>query len=269
MGELCSPGADGGIATCGLACYGGTTKCGNKCVDLAIDPQNCGACNTPCSGTCFGGMCCSGNLLWCGSCVDIKTDVNNCGGCGIMCGGPCNNAVCCGVNEVICNGKCANLQSDPLNCSQCGKVCDPDAGTPYCNAGTCTSGVLYSKPFIQSQIPPAQHCTDWNNFRASLSGSYSAITVFGSNDSTGRTCTGSTANQLCNALRTGQPLSVMCDGNAWYAGICSTGIEITANGQCSCSSQYAVRPCINHQDWGGVKTTSCGASSQTLSVICQ
>src|SRR2546428_9176093 len=112
MGQFCSPGGDGGMATCGLQCFGGTVKCGNKCADLQIDPQNCGACSTPCNGTCFNAHCCPGSQLWCGACSDTKTDANNCGGCGITCAGPCNNGVCCGAGETICKRECVNLQSD-------------------------------------------------------------------------------------------------------------------------------------------------------------
>jgi hypothetical protein len=138
-GEFCSPGADGGGSTCGLSCFGGTTKCGNKCADLQIDPQNCGACNTPCNGTCFNAHCCSGNQLYCnGACRDTTTDQNNCGGCGIVCGGPCNNGVCCNNGEQICNGKCTNTQFDPQNCGGCNKPCTNDA-QPNCSMGSCVS----------------------------------------------------------------------------------------------------------------------------------
>lgn len=63
-GTFCSPGAsvdggDAGPATCGLKCFGGTTKCGNKCVDTAIDSYNCGGCNVACDGgtKCVNSMC--------------------------------------------------------------------------------------------------------------------------------------------------------------------------------------------------------------------
>jgi hypothetical protein len=138
-GQFCSPGSDGGQSSCGLACFGGTTKCGNKCVDLKIDPQNCGACGVPCNGTCFNGMCCANNLVWCGACTNISTDKNNCGMCGVQCGGPCNNGVCCGVNEIICNGTCSNTQTDPKNCGMCGNVCG--GNTPGCQNGMCVAYV--------------------------------------------------------------------------------------------------------------------------------
>ena len=39
---------------------------------------------------------------------------------------------------------------------------------------------------------------------------------------------------------------------------------------CSCSAQYALRPCIFHQDWGGVGgNSSCNAPSQTIELVCQ
>jgi hypothetical protein len=133
MGEFCSQ------SMCGLGCFGGTTKCGNKCVDLMIDPQNCGACNTPCNGTCFNGMCCSGNLVYCNGCTNLKTDANNCGGCGIKCGGICNQGTCCNQNEVVCNGQCSNTNFDPQNCGGCNKPCPNNL--PACVNGVCSAAI--------------------------------------------------------------------------------------------------------------------------------
>jgi hypothetical protein len=261
----------------------GQSKCGNACVDTKTDPSNCGKCGTICGGDagvmgggtwgCANGTCaimCPPPKIECmGACVDVQTDDANCG----MCQNPCNlgekcmQGMCCKSNETVCSMKCTDTTSDPQNCGMCGKTCS--GNTPACSNGTCTAALVYSKMFTGGQVPPAQHCTDWNSFRASLNGNFSSITVRGSNDNVGKTCTGMMANQLCNALRTGTATNVMCNGQAWYVGTCTLGIEVSANGQCTCSSQYAVRPCINHQDWGGVKTTSCGAPSQTLEVICQ
>jgi hypothetical protein len=52
-------GGDAGAPTCGLGCFGGTTKCGNKCADTNIDPFNCGGCFQACDGgqSCVNGMC--------------------------------------------------------------------------------------------------------------------------------------------------------------------------------------------------------------------
>ncbi|MGE0872297.1 MAG: glycine-rich protein [Kofleriaceae bacterium] len=44
VGYLCNTTSD----TCELVCSGGTTKCGNTCVDIDHDPNNCGGCgNAP------------------------------------------------------------------------------------------------------------------------------------------------------------------------------------------------------------------------------
>jgi hypothetical protein len=58
-GTFCSPAPDGGPGACGLACFGGTTKCGNKCADTKIDPFNCGGCFNACDGgvSCTNGKC--------------------------------------------------------------------------------------------------------------------------------------------------------------------------------------------------------------------
>jgi hypothetical protein len=210
-----------------------------------------------------------GTVECAGSCVDTKTDSQNCGMCGKACtvGQVCTSSLCCAMGQMVCNGACTNTMGDAQNCGMCGKVCS--GGTPACSGGQCVAALTYSKMFTQSQVPPAQHCTDWNAFRASLTGTYTSITVRGSNNMVGKTCSGAQANQLCQALRTGTATTLVCGADTWYVGTCSAGIEVSAQGQCTCTSQYAVRPCINHQDWGGVQTTSCNAPSQTLEVVCQ
>jgi hypothetical protein len=54
-GVFCSPpyspdGGDAGPATCGIGCFGGSTKCGNRCVDTTLDPFHCGGCFKACDG---------------------------------------------------------------------------------------------------------------------------------------------------------------------------------------------------------------------------
>src|SRR5262249_44469745 len=130
-----------------------------------------------------------------GACVDTKSDNDNCGMCGNACMAmteQCMQGQCCKTGQTICNMMCTDTQTDANNCGMCGKQCS--GMTPYCNGGMCTQGVLYTHMFTGLQVPPAQNCTDWNNFRASLTGSYSSVTVFGSNDMVGKTCTGNAAN---------------------------------------------------------------------------
>jgi hypothetical protein len=55
------------------SCAGGENLCGNRCVDLATDPRNCGACGVHCSegttcqaGVCIGPNACEGSeALFC------------------------------------------------------------------------------------------------------------------------------------------------------------------------------------------------------------
>src|SRR5678815_6126124 len=72
-------------------------------------------------------------------------------------------------------------------------------------------------------------CTAWNNFRASLTGTYSKITLRGSGYSGGVTCGGANANTLCQALRTGSTVtSLACDGNTWNVGECGgTAVSVS------------------------------------------
>jgi hypothetical protein len=85
----------------------------------------------------------------------------------------------------------------------------------------------------------------------------------------GRTCTGPEAAQICSALRDGTQTAIACDGVTWNVFNC-LGIELTAdNAACTCQNPgYSVRPCIAHQDWGGVNTTTCAGPSQTITVTC-
>ncbi len=96
-GEICSSGL------CELTCGGGTTKCGEQCVDTNTDENNCGECGKPCESgqNCIAGLC----------------DLN------------------CGGGTTKCNGACVQLAIDPNNCGSCGNACGP---TSDCLAGVCT-----------------------------------------------------------------------------------------------------------------------------------
>jgi hypothetical protein len=87
-------------------CPAGSTRCGNRCVDLDVDADNCGACDNGCQGasddtanggpTCTGGRCgyvcypgfadCDGRINN-GCETNIGTDPRHCGGCGTQCDG--------------------------------------------------------------------------------------------------------------------------------------------------------------------------------------
>jgi hypothetical protein len=77
--------------------------CNGQCVDLAVDPANCGICGNACAGNhlCQGGSCaCPSGWEECNgagaNCVDTQNDPLNCGGCGTACGSnqSCAAGVC-------------------------------------------------------------------------------------------------------------------------------------------------------------------------------
>lgn len=120
-GVACEPGqVCGQLGVQGVACLcpSGTTLCGSECVDLLIDPRNCGGCGINCVGatgnaqgsghgigTCLAGACifeCAHGWAECnGDPTDncetkVASDPTNCGGCGIHCAKdqPCIGGQC-------------------------------------------------------------------------------------------------------------------------------------------------------------------------------
>lgn len=105
------------------ACPDGQTLCGDACVDLSLDPRNCGACAVDCTqatqdehgiGTCVNGACKFACSTGWGDCdgdsrngceTNINADTNNCGACGSTCdllmGQPCIGGRCA---EETCDG---------------------------------------------------------------------------------------------------------------------------------------------------------------------
>ncbi|RMD99123.1 MAG: hypothetical protein D6812_12175 [Deltaproteobacteria bacterium] len=178
----------------------------------------------------------------------------------------------------------ANSDTDDLGdaCDNCPQDenpeqadCDEDGTGDACDDDNATCG--YSADFTQG-VPStleSSQCIAWKAYRASLTKpSYSSVTIRGTFDTTGVTCTGSAADTLCKALKNGQAVSVNCNGRNWRTGNCAvTGesIELSAAGSiCQCPSpNYIVRPCIGNANWGGANTATCGAPSQTIEVICQ
>ncbi len=150
------------------------------------------------------------------------------------------------------------------------------------------SGISYTASFVLNQDSVPQ-CTAWNTFRGQLSANttYTRVTLRGSRNTTGFSCTGATANTLCQRIRADdRTLSrFTCDGRTWSIGGCGAGIELSVNtfelnntseGICRCLDNPnlgTVRPCINvgNPNWGGMNGGTCSSSnpSQTLEVICQ
>ena len=145
-------------------------------------------------------------------------------------------------------------------------------GRGVCQDGVCSvAGIVFSEDFLQFQSAPAQ-CDRWNDFLFNqlVDGSYSSVTVSGSVDPTGVTCSDpSAATQICQALHHGSFANVFCDGRVWNVGQCS-GVEINVGGGiCQCTfGVHDVRPCLGTA-WGGINADTCNPGSQKLTVICE
>ncbi len=300
------PGCDAPLIKC-LNVDAGSEA--GSCIDITTDINHCGQCTTACStgdagaleagtGNPDSGIAYDGGSAWslgtascsksacaitcptsmteCSDhiCYDTQNFHDNCGACGTACAADtewCTTGHCCAVGTAYCSSSCTDILSDKNNCGTCGNVCG--SSTPVCSAGKCTTAIIYSQAFTSGATPTTQ-CTAWDTFRASLTGTYTSITLSGSNDTTGRTCTGAGANTLCQALHNKTAVSALsCGGYTWNAYLtCSTDVELSADGTvCSCTASpaYDVRPCIANLNWGGVKTVSCSAPSQTLTVTCK
>ena len=148
--------------------------------------------------------------------------------------------------------------------------------------------LLYSQQFEEfaAYYSGQSQYDDWLNFRASLpeSGVHS-ITVKGSNDSVGRTCSDPVkAQQIADAIRAGAAdlspraatLSINCDDFYWNTGSCSLNINDPNNLElnvgpeavvCTCTNNnYVLRPAILSSAWGGIAGSTCNPPTQTLTV---
>ncbi len=125
-GNACASGQVCDSGTCSLQCSGGSTKCGNACVDTNTNPANCGSCGNVCptGQLCSGGTCqslCGGGLTQCGNnCVDTQIDATHCGTCGNACapGATCIAGAC-----VQCNSATTDCDGDGWLVSE-GDCCD-------------------------------------------------------------------------------------------------------------------------------------------------
>lgn len=172
------------------------------------------------------------------------------------------------------------------HCSAGTDLCDVNATCTYtgpgtydctCNSGytgdgfTCTPAPAYeySDAFTNGTVTTSQ-CTAWDTWRAGLATSgYSRLTILGTFDSVGVSCTDPTSVQaLADSIRTETFHTWSCDGRSWRTGYCGGSVELNAVGNlCQCPDPgYVVRPCISNTNWGGVNTDTCNGPSQTMTV---
>jgi hypothetical protein len=138
-------------------------------------------------------------------------------------------------------------------------------------AATLPGHELYTADFTGGAVPPAQACTDWNDFRSRLDGDFTSVILSGSADGDGIACTDpEIATQICNAMEAGAPLAISCGGNTWNVGECGGTAVAVNSAVCACpaSGAHIARPCIGNQNWGGMGTATCGSPTQSLEVRC-
>ncbi len=136
-------------------CAPGTVSCANdpseRCTDIRVRPDHCGACDTVCAGTgtltvaCASGSCsptCDTAHADCnkdgtdGCEIDVKTDPKNCGACGHDCSTNGASSTTCVAG--VCTPKCTTNRADcsTPNASTTDDGCETDLNSSD-NCGAC------------------------------------------------------------------------------------------------------------------------------------
>ncbi len=134
----------------------------------------------------------------------------------------------------------------------------------------------FSQTYTNGVTATAQ-CAAWNAFAASLSssGNYVKMTISGTYDATGISCTDKTIiTAFVAAIKTGGTSSYMSTlTNGHYWSICNRyNGEIWIDPPALCSGSncpspgYIIRPCITNLNWGGVNTATCGGPNQVMTL---
>lgn len=155
-----------------------------------------------------------------------------------------------------------------------------------CGPAAANTSVTYSHTFTQNVVYTSgtPQWDDWDPFRTNApSSGIQSITIRGSRDTVGRTCSvPALAQQIMNNFRTHQNVGtdpagnmvVACDGFNWNTGACAVagvqGTEInagSATGVClGTTTNYTVRPRIRATSWGGINGNTITATTQSMTV---
>lgn len=243
-------GTDTGAAATGTTetpCATGLTRCGDACVDLAADMNNCGACGAVCESglvavECRGGICeratCPAGITFCGAvdgCRDLATDPAHCGACGNACGdafcvsGVCQatqpQAVTCEAGLTDCGGSCVDLNANRFACGSCTTIC---AQTDDCVGGVCT-------PFAAT-CPNAGE-TDCGGVCVDVSSSAANCGACGAACAAGESCVAG----VCQGTAAPAAQAVVCPaGETDCSGVC---VDLTSDfGNCGACGTLCVAP---------------------------
>lgn len=137
--------------------------------------------------------------------------------------------------------------------------------------------IIFSGEFIADEAASDKIKADWNLFRSNAgAGSFQSIEIRNSFGGSIVCDVPGVAGDIATALSTfvsGDPRAFQCGEVTWNVGTCVGGPELNASASeivCNCGSEFAVRPFIGNEQWGGINGfggTTCGAQSQTLEVI--
>lgn len=202
---------------------------------------------------------CDGDKTTCE--VDIASDPNHCGACGNACNLPhatagCENQKCTIVtcdpgwkdcDSLPANGCEKDVQTDPLNCGDCNNKCSSVNGAATCQNGSCG---IKCQPGWGNCDPNAPGCeTDLANTTAHCGGCGQKCEL---PFATGESC----ANSKCN-LAGCDPGRANCDGapangceintstDTAHCGGCSKPCPAPPNGKAVCNNGSCDFSCLN------------------------
>ncbi len=118
---------------------------------------------------------------------------------------------------------------------------------------------VFDEHFTNGLAPTVEQCNNWNDFRLDLGVAYTELTLAGSYDSAGVSCTDrNIIADIAASLKHERRFEATCDGHTWYVGKCGNGMEVSVDQKiCQCGSSYSFRPCIGNYNWGGAGTATC------------